>query len=150
MKARSGFTLVELLITVALTGLIFTSVGTAIFQLSTVSSYGNDKLTALHDIQNATNQINLDCQTAAAVDATGVNILTLTLPSAATITYSLSGTNLQRTAGTSVVTLSQNVAGFSSSVSGRAVSLSLDVFVAGRNSIDEPITYKVNLRPSTQ
>jgi len=148
MKARSGFTLVELLITVALTGLIFTSVGTAIFQLSTVSSYGNDKLTALHDIQNATNQINLDCQTAAA--AVGGSSLVLTLPSAATITYSLSGTNLQRTAGTSVVTLSQNVAGFSSSVSGRAVSLSLDVFIAGRNSIDEPITYKVNLRPSTQ
>jgi prepilin-type N-terminal cleavage/methylation domain-containing protein len=148
MKARSGFTLVELLITVALTGLIFASVGTAIFQLSTVSSYGNDKLTALHDIQNVTNQINLDCQTA--VVAAGGSSLILTLPSASTITYSLSGTNLQRTAGMSVVTLSQNVAGFSSSVSGRAVSLSLDVFVAGRNSIDEPITYKVNLRPSIQ
>ena len=147
-KVQSGFTLVELLITVALTGLIFTSVGTAIFQLSTVSSYGNDKLTALHDIQNVTNQINLDCQTA--VVAAGGSSLILTLPSASTITYSLSGTNLQRTAGMSVVTLSQNVAGFSSSVSGRAVSLSLDVFVAGRNSIDEPITYKVNLRPSIQ
>jgi prepilin-type N-terminal cleavage/methylation domain-containing protein len=148
MRVQAGFTLAELLITIAITGLIFATVGTVIFQLSTTGSYGNDKLTALHDVQNVTNQINADCQQA--ISAVGGSSLVLTLPSAVTVTYTLSGTNLQRTVGASVLTLSQNVSSFSSVISGRKVSLNLNVFIAGRNNISEPVSYQVNLRPSAQ
>jgi prepilin-type N-terminal cleavage/methylation domain-containing protein len=148
MRAQKAFTLVELLVTIAITGLLFATVGTVIYQLSTTSSFGNDKLTALHDVQNVTNQINADCQQA--ITAVGGSSLVLTLPSAVTVTYTLSGTNLQRTLWSSVLTLSQNVSNFSSVISGRKVTLNLDILIAGRNNISEPLSYQVNLRPSAQ
>jgi prepilin-type N-terminal cleavage/methylation domain-containing protein len=148
MRVQKAFTLVELLVTIAITGLLFATVGTVIYQLSTTGSYGNAKLTALHDVQNVTNQINLDCQQA--LSAVGGSSLVLTLPSAVTITYSLNGSSLQRTLGASVLTLSQNVSAFSSVINGRKVALNLNIFIAGRNTINEPVSYQVNLRPSAQ
>ena len=53
MNKQKGFTVVELLIAIAITGLIVSFLGTAIHQIITVTEYGNDKLTAMHELQNA-------------------------------------------------------------------------------------------------
>jgi len=48
MKTEQGYTLVELLIVLAISGFIFLIVGTVMYQLTTVSGYGNDRLSVIH------------------------------------------------------------------------------------------------------
>ena len=65
MKSNEqGFTVVELIIAVAITGLIVSFLGTAIYQMFTVTQYGNDRLTAMHELQNAAYWFSLDGQQA--------------------------------------------------------------------------------------
>ena len=80
MKGQQGYTLVELLIVISITGLIASFLGSAVYQMFTVTEYGNSKMTAIHDLQNISNWLNRDIQMAST--ATGGNQLVLTLPDA--------------------------------------------------------------------
>src|SRR4030042_2065036 len=97
MKKQAGMTMVELIVAIAITGVIVAFLGTAIYQIITVSEYGNNRLTALHERQNPAHWLNLDGQGALA--ATGGGQLALTLSDNSTVTYTLSGTELRRSAG---------------------------------------------------
>lgn len=48
-----GVTLTEILVTLFLTSLLIGVLGTAFYQLFTATRWGNDTLTALHDLENA-------------------------------------------------------------------------------------------------
>lgn len=145
IKKEQGYTLIELLVTIAITGIIFTVIGTAIYQLSTVSGYGNDKLTADHELQNAAYWFNLDGQTA--VTSTGGDILSFSLPSGNIITYSLEGTVLERSVGPVTTTLAQNISSANFSVEGRLVSMDITSSPSGRANVNVQQVYKVYLRP---
>jgi prepilin-type N-terminal cleavage/methylation domain-containing protein len=144
-KKAGGYTLVELLITLAISGLIFVVVGTVMFQLSTVSGDGNDKLSVVHEVQNAQYWFNLDGQTA--MSATGGASLVLAFPAGQTVTYSLTGKSLQRVEGSSTMTLAQNISSLSFSVQARLVSMDITSSISGRTDVSEQNTYKVYLRP---
>ena len=92
MKGERGFTLVELLIATAITGFIFSVLGAAMHQVVTIPEYGNDRVTALHELQNVAHWVNLDGQMAKS--ATGGDELVLTLPDDSSISYTLVGTDL--------------------------------------------------------
>ncbi len=64
MKGERGFTLVELLVATAITGLILGIVAIAMHHVLTIPEYGNDRVTALHELQNVAHQFSLDGQTA--------------------------------------------------------------------------------------
>jgi prepilin-type N-terminal cleavage/methylation domain-containing protein len=145
MKNEGGYTLVEMLITIAISGLIFVVVGTVMFQLSTVSGYGNDKLSTIHEVQNAQYWFNLDGQTA--VSASGGSSLVLAFPAGQTVTYALTGKNMQRIEGSSSMTLAQNISSLSFSVQARLVSMDITSSISGRTDVSEQNTYKVYLRP---
>ena len=145
MKSERGFTLVEMLVTIAITGVLFTTIGGIIYQLTTTSEYGNDRLNATHELQNAAQWFNLDGQQA--VTASGSSSLVLTLPDASVITYALSGTSLLRTASGYTNTLAQNISSASFLVQGRLVTLDITASVPGRMSVSEQGTYQVYLRP---
>lgn len=145
MRKESGFTLVELLIVVAITGILFGGLGTAIYQMVMVTDYGGDELTALHELQNTAHWFNYDGQMA--VSATGGSSLTLTLPTSQTVTYSLSGTNLRRTSGVNTITLAQNISAVSFAVAGSVVTMNITSIPPGRMGVSEQGTYKVYLRP---
>ena len=145
MNSERGFTLVELVIATAIMGILMSVLGTAVYQILTVTDYGNDKLAALHELQNAAHWFNFDGQQASA--ATGGSQLVLTLPDDSSITYALSGTNLQRTADGATMTLAQNIASAGFSVDDGTVTMSLCSAPAGRYSVSENGTYKVCLRP---
>jgi prepilin-type N-terminal cleavage/methylation domain-containing protein len=145
MRREQGFTLVELLVSLAITGLIFTVVGTTMFQLTTVSAYGNDKLTIAHEVQNIGYWFNLDGQMA--VSANGGATLSFTLPASQTITYALDGKNLQRSDGTTTRVLAQNISAASFSVQNRLVTLNITSSISGRTDIIENTVFKVYLRP---
>ena len=148
MKGERGFSLVELLITVAITGLIISGLGTAIYQIITVTEYGNDKLTATHELQNVAHWVSIDGQRASA--ASGGSELVLTLPDDSLITYAVVGTELRRTAGGSNMTLAQNITGANFSVDNHTITMTVTSSPEGRWDVSEQGTYKVYLRPTEE
>ncbi len=148
MKKEQGYTLVELLITTAISGLIFVIVGTVMYQLTTVSGYGNDRLSVIHEMQNADYWLNYDGQMA--VDAAGGASLVLTIPESETVTYSLTGKTLQRVEGASTLILARNVTSLSFMVNSRLVTMDMTSTILGRTDVSEHKTSRVYLRPEMQ
>ncbi|MFC1967503.1 hypothetical protein ACFLV2_02575 [Chloroflexota bacterium] len=146
MKDERGLTLVEQLMTIAITGIIVSFLGVAIYQMLTVTEYGNGKLTALHELQNASHWFSIDGQKAVSASADGD--LVLTISASTSITYSLVGTELRRIEDGSQMTLAQNISEASFSIADRVITMSLTSSPEGRDSISEQATYRVFLRPS--
>lgn len=134
----------ELLITAALTGVLATVLGTSIFQITNVTEYSDDRLLAVHELQNSGSWLNSDGQMAVA--ATGGETLVLTFATGQTVTYAVSGTSLTRTYGSSTIALAQNITSASFSVDGLLVRMDLTSTPAGRMSVSEQGTYEVCLR----
>jgi len=148
MKGERGFTLIELLIATAVTGLIVSVLGVAIYQIITVTEYSNDKMTAMHELQNAAHWLNIDGQRASA--ASGSNELVLTLPDDSSITYALVGTELNRTADGSQMTVARNITSATFSVQNRTITINLTSSPVGRQNVSEQGAYKVYLRPTEE
>jgi Tfp pilus assembly protein PilE len=143
-----GLTMVELIIAAAVTGLIVSFLGTSIHQMFTVTEYGNDSLTAMHELQNAAYWFNLDGQRAVTADANGG--LVLTISDESSITYSLVGTELRRTADGSQMTLAQNISSADFSIEDRIITMFIISSPEGRDSVSENGTYQVYLRPEEE
>ena len=148
MKGERGFTLVELLIATAITGFIFSILGAAIHHVVTIPEYGNNRVTALHELQNAAYWVNLDGQMAE--NATGGNGLVLTLPDNSSISYTLAGTDFIRTTSTSNMTLAQNITSVNFSIQDRYITMDITSSPAGRWEVSENETYKICLRPTVE
>jgi prepilin-type N-terminal cleavage/methylation domain-containing protein len=143
-----GLTMVELIITVAITGIIISFLGTAIYQIFTVTEYGNARLTAMHELQNAAHWFNLDGQRASTASINGG--LLLTISESSSITYALSGTELRRTAGGDQMTLARNITSADFSIENRLITMSLTSSPEGRDNASVNGTYKVYLRPAEE
>ncbi len=146
MNVQKGMTMVELIVVIAVTGIIVVFLGTAIYQIITVTSYGNSRLIAAHELENATYWFNRDGQQA--TTASGGSGLALTLSDNSSVTYSLAGTELRRSAGGDNMILARNITSSSFSVSGRVITMSLTSSPEGRDNVSENGTYRVFLRPS--
>lgn len=138
----------ELLVAIAVTGIIVVFLGTAVYQIITVSEYGNDRLTALHELQNSAHWFNRDGQKA--VEASADGGLSLTISETSSITYALVGTELRRTAGGAQMTLARNISSVDFSIDNRVITMSLTSSPEGRDNVSESGTYKVCLRPSEE
>jgi prepilin-type N-terminal cleavage/methylation domain-containing protein len=147
MNKQAGMTMVELIVTVAITGVIVAFLGTAIFHIISVSEYGNDEFTALHELQNAAYWFNKDVSEAKT--AVGGSQMVLTLSDNSTITYSLTGSTLKRTGASLQMTLAQNIHQVTFSVNGRLATMFLVSTPVGRNNVSENGTYMVYLRTVT-
>jgi hypothetical protein len=145
-KNEQGFSLAELLVAGAIAGLLMGAIATILFQMSTIGSSGNDRLTICHELQKAASQLETDG--VSALSATGGNSLVLSYPSGTTITYSLSGRTLQRTSTAGANVLAQNITSLSFTVTGRLVNMQITSSVSGRTLNSEQISCLVNLRPS--
>ena len=138
--------MVELVVAIAVTGIIVVFLSTAIYQIINVSEYGNNRLTALHELQNTAHWFNLDSQEART--ATGGSQLVLTLADNSTISYSLVGTELRRASGGSQMTLARNITSASFAINNRIVTMFLNSSPVGRSNVSENGTYMVSLRPA--
>lgn len=149
MKGQKGFTLPELLLTMAITGLIASFLTLAIYQIITVTGYGNDRMIAMHELQNAGHWLSLDGQMARTASASGGNELALTLPSGSpitSITYAVVDTELHRTADGFPMILARNISSIFFSVENQVITMTITSSPEGRANISEQGTYKVYLR----
>jgi prepilin-type N-terminal cleavage/methylation domain-containing protein len=146
MNGQKGMTMAELVVAIAITGIIIVFLGTAIYQIITVSGYGNDRLTATHELENIAHWFNIDGQ--GAKTATGGPMLTLTMADDSSITYTLAGTEMLRTAGGSPMTLARNITSASFSIDNRVITMTLTASPPGRYGVSENGTYRVYLRPT--
>ena len=146
MKDERGLTLVELIIATAITGLIVSVLGVAINQIINVTEYGNDRLIAMHELQNTAHWFNLDGQKASSANVNSE--LLLTISANTSITYALAGTELQRTSGGSPMTLARNISSANFSIENRVITMSITSSPEGRTDAGEQGTYKVSLRPA--
>lgn len=147
MKRQEGITLVELVMATAITGLIVSFLGTAIYQIITATEYGNDRLTALHELQNVAHRFNLDGQRAGTASAANSDLL-LTISDNSSISYSLAGTELRRTSGVTQMTLAWHITSANFSIEGRMITMYLTSSPEGRDNVSESGTYRVYLRPA--
>ena len=144
MKGEQGFTLMELLIAITIMGSIFGVLGEAFHQVVTIPEYGNDKVTALHELQNVAHWVNLDGQMAE--NATGGSGLVLTLPDDSSINYTLAGTDLVRSTSTANRTLAKNMTSVNFSFQNRCITMDITSSPAGRWGVSENEIYKIYLR----
>lgn len=148
MKGEQGFTLVELVVVTAITGFIVSVLGVAIHHVVTIPEQGNDRITAIHELQNVAHWVSLDGQMAQS--ATGGNELVLTMPDSSTIGYTVVGTDLLRATSSSNRTLAQNITSANFSVQNRIITMDITSSPEGRWSVSENGTYKICLRPSEE
>ncbi len=148
IKGERGFTLAELLVATAITGLVISGLGTAIYQIITVTEYGYDRLRATHELQNVAHWFSLDGQMAGA--ASGGSELVLTQSDGSLITYTLLDTELYRMAGGSNMTLAQNITSANFLVENRTITMALASSPESRWNVSENGTYKVCLRPTEE
>lgn len=148
IKGEQGFTLVELVVVTAITGFIVSVLGVAIHHVVTIPEQGNDRITAIHELQNVAHWVSLDRQMAQS--ATGGNELVLTMPDSSTIGYTVVGTDLLRATSSSNRTLAQNITSANFSVQNRIITMDITSSPEGRWSVSENGTYKICLRPSEE
>jgi len=144
MKGAKGFTLVETLISLAISGIIFTVIGGVIHQISTSGEYGNNLLTANHQLQKVSYWFSQDTQSASS--AKGGETLVLNMTDGRTIKYYLEETALLREENKSSVTLAQDVEDIEFVVDNKLVSMDITVTVPGREEVTETGLYEVCLR----
>jgi prepilin-type N-terminal cleavage/methylation domain-containing protein len=147
MKRQLGFTLVEMLVAMSITGLIGSGLGTAIYQILNVTDYGSDRLTAAHELQNTAHWFMLDGQRASTASGGSGLMLTLSADDSP-VNYTLEGTTLYRIAGSSNITLAQNITSAAFSIKGRTVTMTITSSPQGRWGVSDNGTYRVYLRPA--
>ncbi|MBN1160781.1 MAG: prepilin-type N-terminal cleavage/methylation domain-containing protein [Dehalococcoidales bacterium] len=146
MKGERGYTLVEGLIAIAITGFLVTALSIVVQQMVVVPERGDDQIDAIHPVQNAAHWLTLDGQTAES--ASGGSSLMLTLPNENIITYTFSGDKLFRLYGSSNRTIADNVASANFTVLDRVIYMTIATLPDSRWNISENYTYRAYMRPT--
>jgi len=114
MKDERGMTLTELLVVLAITGLITGILVTALYQIYQITTWGNNELVVQHDLQNAATWLNRDVVSASEAEIIGSRMV-LTIPTSIidtiniTYTYSEAEGTLTRDSGGSSLIIARRV-----------------------------------------
>ena len=145
-RREAGFTLVELIVAVALLGLLAATLGSLVFQIIQTTETGYEESVTNYELQNVGYWYHRDVQNTTGV-TTGASLI-LTQTDNTTRTYLISGSDLLRQSDGPTLTLSQNVASANFSRSGQVVSMTLVIAPTGRQDVSRETTLSATMRPS--
>ncbi len=152
---QRGIMLVELLMAAGIAAMLVGVLGSAIFQLMQVTERGNEQFRALHDVQNAGYWITLDAkraQTTSLIEGAqpaGSIILSWSDGGQShSVTYSLSGTGLQRDHNDTITVVARHISSVGFSISQGVVTATVTSSPDGRWGVSKQTTYKVCPRPT--
>ena len=131
-----GITLTELMVALAITGLITGILATAMYQINQVTGWGNNELRVQHDLQNAATWLNRDVRRASSAHVVSASQMILTVPYdvystmtgtvtiyARVITYTLTDSTLTRDSDGSTLIVARHVNSFIPSPTGMVTSV---------------------------
>ena len=101
-KSQRGYTLIELLVTIGILGVIAPAIGIAIFQVFSVYSLSTNHLTAVKQVENAVYRISRDTEMAQTIQTGGISGFPLNLTwvewnnTSNNVTYTIQNGVLQR------------------------------------------------------
>lgn len=155
-NTESGFTLVEILVALAIATFLLTAVGIALYQFSKLTQLNQDTLVLNHQLQNAASALNRDI-VSTGVATVNSQSLSLEIPSytfgqtgdatVSTVTYTLSDGTLVRTEDDRQTVVARNVTALEFSRSGNTIQASITCHVHNQ---DRSTTLSFYLRPSQQ
>lgn len=152
-RNERGVVLLELVVAAGIAALVAGMMTGIIFQLFRTTERGTGSLIALHDVQNATRWISRDvtmAETSDLVDSgPAVQSMTLTWMEGIelhTVTYSLSGTDLQRTMDGQTGIVARNISSISFSLSNRVITTVIVSSPENRWGVSKEMTSKAWLR----
>ena len=146
MNGERGYTFVELMLAILITGVIAMVLGMVVQQMVTVPEQSNDQVQTLHALQNAIHFIGLDA--GSAESATGGNTLTLTMPDDIVISYERSGNVLCRYIDDKEQFIATGIISMNFTVSDRTVYMSITAAPEGRWDISKSRNYQIAMRPT--
>ncbi|MCX8126001.1 MAG: type II secretion system GspH family protein [Dehalococcoidia bacterium] len=146
MSGERGFTLVELLVGTAITAVIVSFLGFAVFQTFQVEEYGSAQITARNELQNV--RVWMHGDAIEARNATGGSELVLILPNSTKIVYLRDGTSLIRRTNETVNVVARNITDLAFSVSGRLITVKIASTPQGRSGATAEATYYFTMRPT--
>ena len=101
-RNQKGFTLIELIVVIAITGLITGGIATSIFQVFDMNNRSSNRMLAIRQVQNAGYYVSHDAQMAQSVEVTGASGFPLTLTwtgwdgTVNNVTYTITSNELKR------------------------------------------------------
>jgi prepilin-type N-terminal cleavage/methylation domain-containing protein len=144
-RNQRGFTIPELLIVIAVIGIIGGAMAPLVFQITNITGYGSDKMIAVHEIQHTSHWFAADVRAAKA--ATGDSgSLNLVLHDDSQIDYLLSGSELWRTETASTTLLARNVTMLDFSVTDNIVAMNITTAPVSKWQASDNGTYYACMR----
>lgn len=157
---QRGFTLIELMVAIAITALITGGIASAIFQVFNVNTLNSNQMFAIRQVQNAGYWISQDSQMGQTITPGAVDGFPLDLSWTDwdgvlhEVTYDITGDELRRShsigGGAPVETLvAQSISSISCEFVVGKLTLTVTASVGGSKPVSETRTYEITPRPGS-
>ena len=160
IRDERGMTLVEILVALAITGLITGILVTVIYQIYQVTGWGNNELVVQHDLQNAATWFNRDVVSASSAHIVSASQMTLTIPYVGSIitdtvytrvityTFSITNSTLTRDSDDSTLIVARHVNSFVPSPTGMVTSAIMITLTSQAGDVTGSATLHLDMRPT--
>ncbi len=151
IRDERGVTLVEILVALAITGLITGTLVTAIYQIYQVTGWGSNQMRVQHDLQNAATWLNRDVVSASEAGVTDSRMV-LTIPYCitatltVTYTYSAADRTLARDSGGSELIVARHVDSVDFSATGTVTSVIIITITSRASDVTQSATLQLDMR----
>jgi prepilin-type N-terminal cleavage/methylation domain-containing protein len=146
VKKQRGYSLAEMMVSMTIIGILALLIGVAVPQMASVPEKGENQVDALHALQNAIHWVGRDA--GSAQSAVGGGSLTLTMPDASIIRYTVNSETLYRHANGLDQAVARNISSLAFTVDGRMITVNITAAPDSRWNLTESRTYQVAMRPS--
>lgn len=149
-KNQQGMYLIELLISLSITIVITGALIAGVYTIISVSGRGNDKIEALHDVQNAAYWINNDVQMAREANLVSADNITLSwddgLENPHSSSFSLRGSQLIRNYDDVITPIAWNISSIEFSMNYDVIEYTITSTPPGRWNVSETMSGQVTMR----